>query len=261
MSTSRVVPDRSQEALNARQFGSTAAAYVASSVHAGGEDLQQIADIARGLAGGKVIDLGCGGGHVSYAVAPFVAAVTAYDISSEMLAAVEREARQRGIGNLSTRQGPAEALPFPDACFDAVFCRLSAHHWPDVRKGLREARRVLKAGGIGVFADIVAPETPVLDTFLQSFEMLRDASHVRDYSMVEWVEFATQAGFVITGVTRRRLWLEFSSWVGRMRTPPIQIEAIRALQAAMADPVRRHFAIEANGDFTIDSVVFELACL
>ena len=248
----------SREALNARQFGSTAASYVASAVHAGGADLAQMVEIAQPYAGAKVIDLGCGGGHVSYALAPIMGEVTAYDLSADMLTAVAAEAQKRGFANVATRQGPAEDLPFADGTFDAVFCRYTTHHWPDVRKGLREARRVLKSGGIAVFSDVIAPESPVLDTFLQTFEMLRDPSHVRDYSMREWVDIVTQAGFMVTGVTRRRMPLDFAQWVMRQRTPEVQVKAIRALFAAMPPDVRAHFDIRENDDFTIDPVVIEL---
>lgn len=250
-----------REALNTQQFGATAALYVQSAVHATGDDLRQIAEISRRAAGGRVIDLGCGGGHVSYAVAPHVGSVVAYDLSAEMLSAVASEAQSRGLDNVETMQGPAEALPFPDGSFDAVFCRYTAHHWPDVRRGLREARRVLKPGGFAVFEDIVAPEQPVFDTFLQTLEMMRDPSHVRDYSMSEWTEIATQAGFILTGVTRRRLPLEFNAWTMRQRTPEVMVKAIRALFASVPDEVRAQFEIGENDDFSIDPVVMELAPL
>ncbi len=255
-------PARSREALNDQQFGATAASYVQSAVHAGGDDLRQIGEIARGLEGARVIDIGCGGGHVAYTVAPFVGAVVAYDFSADMVAAVETEARRRGIGNLTTARGPAEALPFPDQSFDAVFSRFTAHHWSDVRQGLREARRVLKRGGIAVFADAVAPEQPVLDTFLQTFEMMRDPSHVRDYSSSEWVAFAAEAGFKVMGVTRRMLPLNFEQWLMRQRVPAPMAEAIRMLFRAVPEDVRTHFRIKDDGfDFAIDTAVFELTPL
>lgn len=247
---------QSHDSLVVQQFGSQASAYVASAVHSAGDDIRQLVGLVP--PGAKVLDLGCGGGHVSYAAAAVAGSVTAYDLSSDMLAAVRAEAAKRGLGNLETVQGPAETLPFQDASFDVVLCRYSAHHWQDVRAGLREARRVLKPTGIAGFADAIAPESIAADTFLQTFEMLRDPSHVRDYSSAEWIAIAGHANFALTGITRRRLWLDFDSWIGRMRTPKVQVDAIRALQAAMSDPVRRHFEIEPNGTFTIDSAVFEL---
>lgn len=257
MSQSTASPsDTGHDALVVQQFGSQASAYVASAVHSAGDDIVELAALIP--PGAKVLDLGCGGGHVTYAAAATAGSVTAYDLSADMLAAVRSEAGRRGLSNVVTAQGPAEALPFDDASFDVVVCRYSAHHWQDVRQGVREARRVLKRGGVAGFADAIAPESPAFDTFLQAFELLRDPSHVRDYSTAEWVDIAVQAGFQLSGITRRRLWLDFDSWIGRMRTPKLQADAIRALQAAVSEPVRQHFEVEPNGTFTIDSAVFTL---
>jgi len=254
-------PRQSHDGLVVQQFGSQASAYVSSIVHAQGADLQQMVEIAARTRDARAIDLGCGGGHVAYGVAPVVASVVAYDLSAGMLEAVAAEATKRGFGNLTTRQGAAEKLPFADGEFDVVLSRYSAHHWQNVRQGIREARRVVKAGGTAVISDVIAPEVPVSDTFLQTFEMLRDPSHVRNYSVAEWTEIAARAGFAVVGVTRRRLPLNFDAWVGRMRTPEVQVAAIRALQVAMSEPVRQHFAIEPDGSFTIDQAVFELVAV
>lgn len=260
-SSSNAATRQSHEALVVQQFGSQASAYVASAVHAQGADLQQMFEIAARTPAARAIDLGCGGGHVSYGVAPVVASVVAYDLSAEMLSAVAVEATKRGFANLTTQQGAAEQLPFEDGAFDLVLSRYSAHHWQNVRQGIREARRVVKTGGTAVISDVIAPEVPVSDTFLQTFEMLRDPSHVRNYSVAEWTEIVARAGFAVVGVTRRRLPLNFEAWVGRMRTPEVQVAAIRALQAAMSEQVREHFAIEPDGSFTIDQAVFELVAV
>lgn len=250
-----------QATLVAQQFGSQASAYVESRVHAEGDDIAELAALAARRPGARVLDLGCGGGHVSYAAAPGAASVTAYDLSGDMLAAVAREAARRGLANIETRQGAAEQLPFADASFDVVLCRFTAHHWQDIRAGLREAKRVLKPDGVAGFADAIAPEQPVLDTFLQTFEMLRDPSHVRDYTAPEWLAFAAEAGFKATALTRRRLPLDYDAWIARMRTPKVFADAIRALQAAVSADVRRHFDVTEDGSFAIDTAVFTLAPL
>lgn len=244
--------DQSLEALVDKQFGVQAHAYLNSAVHAQGADLQALAALVAGHTKARVLDLGCGGGHVSFNVAPHVREVVAYDLSAEMLTVVANAARERGLTNLMTERGVAEKLPFADASFDYVFSRYSAHHWRDVDLGLREAARVLKPGGTAAFVDTVAPALPLLDTFLQTVEMLRDPSHVRDYARAEWLAASGRAGLLAGTASEHRLRLDIGSWLERMRTPAVQADAIRALQAAMSDVVRRHFAIEADGSFTID---------
>ena len=131
--------------------------------------------------------MGCGGGHVSYRVAPHVGEVVACDLTPDMLAHVKRTASERRLDNIRVQQGAAERLPFANASFDILLCRYTAHHWRDLEAGLREARRVLKTGGRAVFADAIAPADPLLDTHLQTIELLRDPSHVRNYSAAEWI--------------------------------------------------------------------------
>lgn len=246
------------EDLVARQFGPQAAAYVTSAVHASGADLDALAGMLAGHSEARLLDLGCGGGHVSFTAAPHVGQVVAYDLSSAMLAAVSAEASRRGFANILTAQGVAEVLPFEDASFDFVVSRYSAHHWRDLAAGLRHARRVLKPGGRAVFMDVTAPEHPLLDTFLQTVEMLRDPSHVRDYKPSEWIRGAEEAGFLVEGVTDRRLRLEFEPWVTRIATPPVHAAAIRSLQDGASEEVRSHFAVEADGTFTLDTLTLVL---
>lgn len=241
------------------QFGPRAAAYVTSAVHAQGEDLRQLAEIVRGRPGARILDLGCGGGHVSFHAAPHASEVVAYDLSGEMLDAVMQEAARRGFSNITAQQGAVEALPFADGSFDMVLSRYTAHHWHDFAAGLREARRVLRAGGHAVFIDAVAPEAALLDTFMQTIELLRDPSHVRDYRVAEWRQALQEAGFAPGAPRMHRVRLDYAAWVERMRTPEIHRAAIRSLEARMSAEVVRHFAIEADGSFTIDTMLLEAA--
>jgi ubiquinone/menaquinone biosynthesis C-methylase UbiE len=248
-----------QHRLVDRQFGQVAQTYLTSAVHAQGADLDALAALAQATPHAKVLDLGCGGGHVSFAMAPHAAAVVAYDLSDDMLGVVATEAARRGLTQLHTQAGRAEALPFDDAAFDIVATRFSAHHWYDVRAGLAEARRVLKPGGKLVVVDIVAPEAPLLDTLLQTAEVLRDASHVRDYRVSEWQAMLAQAGFTPGTPRTWKLTMAFGGWLARMGTPPVRADAIRDLFDRAADEARQYFAVADDHSFTIDAMMIEAA--
>src|ERR1700744_4360370 len=109
--------EKTLEALVNTQFGAQASAYLSSTVHSQGPDLEALAALVAGKSDAHVLDLGCGGGHVSFAVAPHVREVVAYDLSADMLAVVAKAAADRGLANLSTRQGVVEKLLFADASF------------------------------------------------------------------------------------------------------------------------------------------------
>src|SRR5262249_14837178 len=161
------------------------------------------------------------GGHVTFRAAEHAGEVVAYDLSAEMLDVVARAAKERGLANVKTQQGVAEKLPFADERFDLVLSRYSAHHWRDFPVALREAARVLKPGGVAVFSASISPGTPLLDTFYQSIELLRDPSHVRSYSGAEWDAALAHAGLAMRETHRHRVRLHFKTWVERMRTPPL----------------------------------------
>lgn len=103
--------------------------------------------------------------------------------------------------------------------------------------------------------DVVTPGSPLLDTWLQSLELLRDPSHVRNYSLEQWQGMLEAAGFRRGAVSRYRLRLEFASWVKRMNTPEIHVAAIRSLQMRAGAEVARHFEIELDGTFTLDTML------
>jgi cyclopropane fatty-acyl-phospholipid synthase-like methyltransferase len=59
------------------QFGPRAEAYLRSAVHAQGADLDAFAAMLAGSGAGRLLDLGCGGGHMAFAAAPHLAEVVA----------------------------------------------------------------------------------------------------------------------------------------------------------------------------------------
>ena len=237
------------------QYDSRAEAYLASAVHAAGADLERMAGLIGHRPDAVALDMGCGGGHVAFRMAGQVGKVVAYDLSAAMLDTVAAEARRRGLDNVVTKQGAAEALPCPDASFDVVATRYSAHHWGAFRDGLAQMRRVAKPDGLALFMDVVSPGVPLLDTWLQTLELLRDPSHVRNASVEEWKATLASVGFAVDDVVTYRLRLEFASWIARMRTPDLHVAAIRSLHARAASEVRDYFEIGEDGSFTVDTVL------
>lgn len=246
---------RTQDQLVSEQFGSVAEAYLSSKVHAQGHDLQELAGLVRQQADPLVLDLGCGAGHAAFAVAPHAKSVIAYDLSEPMLAVVKTAARERGLDNIETRQGSAETLPFGAASFDIVCTRYSAHHWSCFEQGLAEIFRVLKPGGKCFVIDVIAPAVAVADTYLQSLEVLRDASHIRNRSLAEWRDALQQAGLRLAGELDWKLQLHFDSWIARMRTPAERVTAIRSLWDAAPQEVAAYFRREKDYSFTVDAAL------
>lgn len=248
---------RAHETVVDCQFGPRAKAYVESAVHSAGEDLDALEILAAKAEPRRALDLGTGGGHVAYRLARHAKRVTATDLSAEMLSAVAAKARADGLTNIETEQSRAEHLSLPDGSFDFIVCRYSAHHWRGFRAGLREARRVATPRSIAVFIDAYSPADPLFDTHLQAIELLRDTSHVRNYTTAEWTAALGDAGFTVRGLRTWQLRMDFPVWIARMRTPDEQTRAIRALQTAASAEVRQHFAIEPDGSFMLDIMMIE----
>jgi ArsR family transcriptional regulator len=118
-----------------------------------GDRFQPAAFAALADADWTVGDLGCGTGHVSAALAPFVGRIVAVDASAAMLQAAKK--RLHRFENIDLRRGELEALPIDDDRLDAATLMLVLHHVPDPARALAEVGRVLKAEGRVIIADML----------------------------------------------------------------------------------------------------------
>jgi SAM-dependent methyltransferase len=234
-----------------RQFGQVAANYATSTVHRGGPDLEALLAAAAPRGTERVLDAGCGTGHTALALAPLVAEVVGVDLTAAMLDQGRQLAVERGLTNIAFRLGDVEQLPFPDASFDIVTSRYSAHHYPRPSTALREFTRVLRPGGVFLLVDVVSPDDPTQDTFLNAIELLRDPSHVRDHSTAQWRAMFGAAGFTSELLGTWDLRLDFESWVARMRTPSLSVAQLKALMDGAAREVRAAMTIDGDYNFSI----------
>ena len=121
----------------------------------------KLLQLARLGAGESVLDIGCGTGTLAIAARRCVGPagkVVAVDASPQMVARARRKAA-RAAADVEFRLAAAEALPFPDATFDAVLSTTVLHCLPDEARGraIHEMRRVLKPDGRLLLADFAGP--------------------------------------------------------------------------------------------------------
>jgi len=226
-----------------RQFAASVAGYVTSDIHARGNDLPRLAGIA-GLTGGeRVLDVATAVGHTVFALAPHACEVIGVDLTEEMLAEAKQQADSRGLTNVSFQTADAERLPFPDAAFDVVTCRIAAHHFPNVPAFCRESARVLRPGGRLVVVDNVAPEDDELDRFINSVEKLRDPSHFREYRLSEWERFFTDASLQYAVAYEFVTPIEREDWLRRQHVPEDVAAEVRRRMLEAPEPARASFGI------------------
>jgi SAM-dependent methyltransferase len=149
-------------------------------------------------AGDRVLDVGCGTGGYSVAIAAVTgAAVTGLDESEPFVAC----ARERP-GPLEFVLGNAERLPFPDVSFDRVLYSLVLHQAGDPETAIREGARVLVPGG-RVFVRTIASEDAggrIPDRYLPAMAAADEARLIPIDDLVRMLE---SAGF--EGVATRRV--------------------------------------------------------
>src|SRR5205085_2147715 len=95
-------------------------------------------DAAGVKPGIRLLDVACGTGVASARAAAMGARVTGVDFSPEMIAEARRRHR-----TIEFQTADAEALPFPDASFDAVLANFGIHHVERPERAIAEVRRVL----------------------------------------------------------------------------------------------------------------------
>ncbi len=87
----------------------------------------------------EVLDIGCGTGALSLPLARRGNRVLAVDLSPAMTAALQENAKEQGLGNVTTRTIPAQALQLPAESLDAVVSNYALHHLRD-----RDKERVVQ---------------------------------------------------------------------------------------------------------------------
>jgi 2-polyprenyl-6-hydroxyphenyl methylase/3-demethylubiquinone-9 3-methyltransferase len=181
------------------------------------------------LAGKRVLDIGCGGGILSDAMARSGATVLGIDLASKPLKVAQLHALEAGTENVDYREVAAEALAAETpASFDVVTCMEMLEHVPDPSSIVAACSALVKPGGWVFFSTI--------NRNLRSFafaivaaehvlQLLPKGTHtyakfIRPSELAQWcrsagLELADTRGMEYNPITRR-YWLSADSRVNYM---------------------------------------------
>lgn len=254
------------KSLAQERFGAFAASYATSRSHAKGGSLARLVELAEPQPAWIALDIATGAGHVALTLAPRLAHMVASDVTPQMLDVARGLARDRKILNISLVDTRAEALPFADATFDLVTCRIAPHHFDDVRQFMTESARVLRQGGVFGLVENISPDAGIMEgdagalaaaaDEYNAFEKLRDPSHVRCLTLTEWRDLVAQAGLKERHVELLDKPMVFGPWADQQN---VGDDIKRELKSMLLDgsKVFRAFARpqENNGD--VDFILTE----
>ena len=170
-----------------------AEAYRTSAIHSAGDDLDLTVAWCEPGEGVTALDVATGGGHVARRLREAGCTVVTVDPAPGMQPDVI---------------GPAEHLPFADASFDAVACRLAAHHFADVVAAVKEMARVARGR-------VVVCDNTFVSESSEEADRVRDPSHVRNYAVSEWESFFELAGLEVADSRHMDRPLEIEPWLER----------------------------------------------
>lgn len=190
--------------------------------------------IGRHASYPTIVDVGCGYGRAFKILTETFAArrLIGVDVDPRMIAAAAAEADRLGLA-VELRKATSAQLPIHDSTVDMVFCHQTFHHLVDQEGAVREFYRVLKPGGLLLFAESTR-------AYIHSWIirwLFRHPMHVQR-SAPQYLQMIEQAGFYVDprSISYPYLWWSRpdlgigESWLG-IKPPDLREETLINLVA------------------------------
>jgi SAM-dependent methyltransferase len=228
--------DATHQDLILDQFTRQATVFSTAPAISDEDALRMIVEAARPGPDDRLLDVACGPGLVVCAFAPHVREASGIDVTPAMLDRARKLAGDKGLANVTWRQGDVYALPYQDASFTIVTTRFSFHHFLDPAAVLREMVRVCAPQGRIVVVDDYASEDPAKAAAFNRLEKLRDPSHSRCLTLTELKGLFGAAGLLEPDATFYELRGDVPSLLARsFPNPGDDLKIIDMFKASAAD--------------------------
>jgi ubiquinone/menaquinone biosynthesis C-methylase UbiE len=156
--------------------------------------------LRRGMT---VLDCGCGVGSITLDLAEIVAPgpVVGIDRDEGQLAVARQAAIDRGLSNVTFRQGSIHAIPFPEGSFDVVLAHTLLFHLRSPLDALAAIRRALRPGGIAAVSDddyrtvTYSPDDPMMQRIIDLWTRVVEHNGGNPFYSRHLRSLLLQAGF------------------------------------------------------------------
>ena len=200
------------------QFNNQAKFYSSSKTFSTGESLDILSNLFNKKKFKSGLDIGTGAGFAAFELSKSCEKVEATDISEGMINEAKKIMKERKINNLNFNICSAEELKYSDKEFDIVTCRTAAHHFLDVEKFCSEVHRVLKDEGEFIIVDTITSDQIKLNNWHQEVELIRDKSHIKNLSLIEWKSILKISKFSFLDIIQSRVTMNLNDWMERSGT-------------------------------------------
>lgn len=200
------------------QFNNQAKFYSSSKTFSAGESLDILSSLLNKKKFESGLDIGTGAGFAAFELSKSCKKVEATDISEGMINEAKKIMKERKINNLNFNICSAEELNYSDKEFDIVTCRTAAHHFLDVEKFCSEVHRVLKDEGEFIIVDTITSDQIKLNNWHQEVELIRDKSHIKNLSLIEWKNILKISKFSFLDIIQSRVTMNLNDWMERSGT-------------------------------------------
>lgn len=201
-----------------QEFTHQAASFGRSPAMTSAQTLGALVELVPEDPGARWIDVACGPGVVSRAIAEKVGSVAGVDLTPAMIEEARRRAGEEGVRNAGFAIGDATALDFADATFDGALTRLSLHHVPAAARVVGEMARVVRPGGAIVLSDLAADRDREAAAWREEIERLRDPSHWACLTVERLREAGAAAGLAVEEERIVPVDIDFDDWLARGST-------------------------------------------